>query len=116
MHQLGLQARLTKRFKVTTDSQHTYPVAPNLLDRQFDVATPDKVWGADMIYLWTQKGWLYLAVVIDSFSRKVVGWSIDPRIKTTLVIKTLTIGGLAQAALSRAPSSFRLRHSICHPI
>lgn len=106
MRQCGLQVRLTRRFKVTTKSHHHYPVAPNLLDRHFDVATPDKVWGTDVTYLWTQEGWLYLAVVIDLFSRKVVGWSIDPRMKTDLVINALTM-----AVWRRQPAKGLLHHS-----
>ena len=106
MRQSGLQVRPAKHFKVTTNSQHNYPVAPNLLDRQFDVAAPDKVWGTDITYLWTQEGWLYLAVVIDLFSLKVVGWSIDPRMKTDLVINALTM-----AVWRRQPSKGLLHHS-----
>lgn len=79
----GIRARGKRRFKVTTDSQHDLPIAPNLLDRQFTVATPDTVWAGDITYIATDEGWLFLAVVIDLFSRQVVGWSmredIDPR-------------------------------------
>jgi putative transposase len=63
---------------VTTDSNHDLPIAPNLLDRQFTVAQPDKVWAGDITYIATDEGWLFLAVVIDLFSRQVVGWSMKP--------------------------------------
>lgn len=106
MRQLGLRVVPSKRFKVTTNSKHHYPVAPNLLDRQFEVAAPDRVWGTDITYLWTQEGWLYLAVVIDLFSRRVVGWSLDKRMTTTLVIDALTM-----AVWRRRPSKGLLHHS-----
>lgn len=89
------EARLTvkrkKRFKLTTDSRHSYRIAPNILDRKFDVDSPNKVWGSDITYLWTQEGWMYLAVVIDLFSRKVVGWSMSHRMTATLAINALTM-------------------------
>jgi putative transposase len=69
----GWVGKSGKRFKATTDSRHRYPVAPHLLERQFTVAAPDRVWAADISYLWTTEGWLYLAVVIDLYSRRVVG-------------------------------------------
>ena len=65
-----------RRFKLTTDSNHDLPIAPNLLDRQFTVTEPDKVWAGDITYIRTSEGWLFLAVVIDLFSRQVVGWSL----------------------------------------
>jgi len=65
-----------RRFKVTTDSNHDLPIAPNLLNREFNVAAPDKVWAGDITYIATDEGWLFLAVVIDLFSRQVVGWSL----------------------------------------
>src|SRR3954454_4800991 len=74
MRDNGLQARQKRRFKRTTDSQHAWPVAPNLLDQDFTATAPDKKWGADISYVWTREGWLYLAVVIDLFARRVVGW------------------------------------------
>jgi transposase InsO family protein len=64
MRRLGLRALPTKRFKVTTDSKHSQPVAPNILGRQFDVKAPDRAWAGDITYLWTQAGWIYLAVII----------------------------------------------------
>ena len=72
----GIRAKGKRRFKVTTDSKHDLPISPNLLDRQFNVAEPDKVWAGDITYIATDEGWLFLAVVIDLFSRQVVGWSL----------------------------------------
>jgi putative transposase len=72
----GIRAKGKRRFKVTTDSKHDLPISPNLLDRQFSVAEPDKAWAGDITYIATDEGWLFLAVVIDLFSRQVVGWSL----------------------------------------
>lgn len=73
MRENGIRARHKRRYKATTDSKHTLPVAKNLLDRNFTPTAPNQVWTADMTYLWTDEGWLYLAVVIDLFNREVVG-------------------------------------------
>lgn len=89
MQQHGIKARAKKRFKATTDSGHNLPVAPNLLERQFDVANPDQVWAGDITYIATDEGWLYLAVVIDLFSRQVVGWSLGERMTRQLVMDAL---------------------------
>jgi len=77
MRRLELRVESRRRFKVTTDSNHNHPVAPNHLNREFQVDTPDTVWASDITYIWTCQGWLYLAVVLDPFSRKVVGWSLQ---------------------------------------
>ena len=106
MRKLNLVVKSTKRFKVTTDSNHNHPVAPNLLNRQFQVDRPDTVWASDITYLWTRQGWLYVAVVLDLFSRKVVGWSIDQRPTTAMVNSAL---GMAVAA--RRPSAGTTLHS-----
>ncbi|WP_051928044.1 DDE-type integrase/transposase/recombinase [Nitrosococcus oceani] len=84
MPQVGAVVKPKKRFKATTHSRHGYPVAPNLLERQFTVAAPDWVWAADISYLWTTEGWLYLAVVIDLYSRRVVGWSLANHLRVDL--------------------------------
>jgi len=106
MRQLGLRVAPTKRFKITTNSKHNYPIAPNLLDRQFDVKSPDQVWGTDITYLWTQEGWLYLAVVIDLYSRKVVGWAINKCMTAEFAISALTM-----AFWRRKPPPGLLHHS-----
>jgi transposase InsO family protein len=85
MVQAGLWCKTKKRFKVTTDSKHNKPIAPNLLKRQFTVSEADRYYVGDITYIQTQEGWLYLAVVIDLFSRKIVGWSMDNRMKAQLV-------------------------------
>lgn len=85
----GICARGKRRFKATTDSQHDLPIAPNLLDRQFTVATPDRVWAGDITYIATDEGWLFLAVVIDLFSRQVVGWSMREDMTRDIVIDAL---------------------------
>ena len=84
MRENGIKARHKRRYKATTDSKHALPVAKNLLDRNFTPAAPNQVWAADMTYIWTDEGWLYLAVVIDLFNREVVGWSIKPRMTTDI--------------------------------
>jgi putative transposase len=84
---VGRQRR--RRFVVTTDSKHTLPIAPNVLDRKFEVAAPNRVWAGDITYLATAEGWLYLAVIIDLFSRRVVGWAIEEHMETSLVTGAL---------------------------
>ena len=69
---------LPKRFVVTTDSDHEMPIAENLLARTFEVETPDTRWTADITYIWTSQGWLYLAIILDLFSRRIVGWAMAP--------------------------------------
>lgn len=82
-------AKQKKKFKATTDSKHNLAVAPNLLERNFTALAPDKVYCSDITYVWTKEGWLYLAVIIDLFSRKVVGWSMSNRITKQLVLNAL---------------------------
>jgi len=106
MRKLELKVIPTKRFKVTTDSKHTLAVAPNVLAREFDVKAPDTVWGGDITYLWTQAGWLYLAVIIDLYSRKVVGWAMDRTMTTDLVIDALTM-----AVWRRRPKPGLIHHT-----
>ena len=88
----GVSAKQHKKFKATTNSNHDLPVAPNLLCREFSVDAPDKAWVSDITYVWTREGWLYLAVVIDLFSRMVVGWSLSERITRRLVMDALRMG------------------------
>jgi len=89
MSQLGIRAVKKRRFQVTTDSAHAFPIASNVLARQFQVCEPDKVWVADITYIWTSEGWLYLAAIIDLFSRRVIGWSMDEHMRTELVLTAL---------------------------
>jgi len=85
----GLSVKPSKKFKRTTDSRHSLPVAPHLLNQRFQVDGPNRIWCGDITCLWTLKGWLYLAVIIDLYSRKVVGWAIDAQLRTSLVLEAL---------------------------
>ena len=89
MKLLGLYCKTKKKFRVTTDSNHKLPVAPNLLQRDFSASNPNEKYVGDITYIWTTEGWLYLAVVIDLFSRKVVGWSMQSHMQTSLVNEAL---------------------------
>ena len=89
MRRHGIRAKGKKRFKVTTDSNHDLPIAPNLLDRQLTVAKPDTVWVGDITYIATDEGWLFLAVVIDLLSRQVMGWSMRADMTRDIVIDAL---------------------------
>jgi len=102
----GVAAKQRKRFKATTDSNHQLPVAPNLLNRRFSVTTPNCVWVGDITSIWTSEGWLYLAVVIDLYSRRIVGWSMNNCISRHLVMDALTM-----AIWRRKPSRGLIFHS-----
>ena len=85
----GIRPARTRRHKVTTDSQHSLGVAANVLDGNFLAEAPNRKWAGDITYIWTAEGWLYLAVVIDLFSRRVVGWAASDRMKKDLAIRAL---------------------------
>lgn len=89
MAKLGIRARHQRPFKRTTDSTHPFPVADNVLNRDFTTSEPDRGWVADITYIATTEGWLYLAVIIDLFSRRVVGWSMAEHMRTELVSTAL---------------------------
>jgi putative transposase len=89
MREAGLKAKGRRKYRPTTDSNHSLPVAPNLLRRNFNAKRPDTVWVSDITYLWTRQGWLYLAVIVDLCSRKVVGWSLAERMTAALVCDAL---------------------------
>jgi putative transposase len=89
MRENGLKARQKRRFKRTTDSQHAFPVAPNLLEQDFSAERPNQKWAADISYVWTSEGWLYLAVVLDLFARRVVGWAVSDRLHQELALEAL---------------------------
>lgn len=91
MKSLDLKAKQAKKFKVTTDSNHNNPIAPNVLDQNFTASHPNEKWVQDITYIWTTAGWLYLAVVIDLFNRQVIGWSMSRRINQALVCDALTM-------------------------
>lgn len=89
MQRHGIRAKGKRRFKVTTDSNHNMPISANLLNREFTVDAPDRVWVGDITYIATDEGWLFLAVVIDLFSRQVVGWSLREDMTSSIVIDAL---------------------------
>lgn len=91
MQTMGLRAKAKRRFKATTNSNHALPVAPNLLNRDFTASAPNQKWVGDITYLATPEGWLYLAVFIDLYARKVVGWSMGERMTADLVGDALTM-------------------------
>ena len=91
MREHGLRARHKRRYKATTDSKHKLPTAENLLGRNFAPAAPNQAWSSDITYVWTDEGWLYLAVVLDLFNREIVGWSIKSRMTADIVTDALTM-------------------------
>jgi len=104
--ELGLVCRQKRRFKAATNSRHRLPVAPNLLDRQFDVAAPNRVWVADLTYLAPDEGWLYLAGLKDLFDGELVGYALGERMTQDLVMKALF-----RAVAARRPQKGLLHHS-----
>ena len=102
----GVQAKQKKKFKATTDSKHNLPVSPNLLKREFTVVQANMAWVGDITYIWTDEGWLYLAVVIDLYSRRVVGWAINKR-----MTKQLVMNAILMAVWRRKPAPGLIFHS-----
>lgn len=102
----GWRARAAKKFKATTNSNHQLPVAPNLLQQNFLTDQPNKKWVSDITYVWTEEGWLYLAVVMDLYSRKVVGWALSER-----MTKQLVVDALQMAVWNRKPLKGLIIHS-----
>jgi len=89
----GIKAKTKKRFKVTTNSKHNHPIAKNLLNQDFTAQRPDEVWVSDITYIWTREGWLYLAVILDLFSRRIVGWAMGQHLGQELVMKLPAASG-----------------------
>ncbi|WP_139824657.1 IS3 family transposase [Paracoccus sp. J56] len=89
MRENGIVVERTRKFKATTDSDHTFNIAPNLLDRDFTAERPNQKWAGDISYIWTREGWLYLAVILDLHSRRVIGWAVSNRMKRDLAIRAL---------------------------
>jgi putative transposase len=106
MRENGIRARHKRRYKATTDSRHALPVAKDLLGRNFAPTAPNQVWTSDITCLWTDEGWLYLAIVLDLFNREVIGWSLKPRMTADIVTDALTM-----AWFRRKPSPGVLHHS-----
>lgn len=106
MAEMGISAIPENKFVVTTDSQHNNKIYSNVLDREFNPEQPNKAWATDITYIWTDEGWLYLAVVMDLFSRKIVGWNLDRYLN-----KELAITALERALMFRNPSDDLVHHS-----
>ena len=106
MREQSLRARRKRRFRTTTDSNHDLPVARNVLARHFEAPAPNMAWVTDITYVWTLEGWLYLVVILDLFSRRVVGWSMSDRIT-----RQLALDALAMALSKRQPPRGLIHHS-----
>ncbi len=106
MRQNGISVVRTRKHKVTTDSNHKFNIAPNLLNRNFVADHPNQKWVVDISYVWTQEGWLYLAVVLDLYSRRVIGWAVSNRMKRDLAIRALDM-----AVALRKPPRDCIHHS-----
>jgi len=99
MRDNGIKVVRTRKYKATTNSKHGYAIAPNLLDRNFIADQANQKWSVDISYIWTREGWLYLAVVMDLYSRRIVGWAVSNRMKKDLAIRALDMA----VALRRPP-------------
>ena len=106
MRQNGIRAKTGKKWRATTQSNHRLPVAQNTLNRQFMVEAPNRVWAGDLTYVWTTEGWLYLAVLLDLYSRRVIGWAMGHRLTVDLAEQALTM-----ALVTRRPEAGLLHHS-----
>lgn len=106
MREHGWRAKASKKFKATTNSNHQLPVAQNLLQKNFNALKPNEKWVSDITHCWTEEGWLYLAVVLDLYSRKIVGWALSER-----MTKQLVIDALQMAIWSRKPPRGLIIHS-----
>jgi len=106
MRKAGLRSKIRRKYRVTTNSKHKFPVAPNLLERNFTAQAPDRVWVSDITYLATRTGWLYLTVIIDLFSRIVVGWALSSSLSHEMVVVALK-----RAIRRRGPTNGLVFHS-----
>lgn len=106
MRKLGITPKRRRRFKHTTDSKHRYKIYPNLLMLNFMTDTPDKAWVSDITYIWTEEGWLYLASVIDLYSRQVIGWSMKNSLKGQIALDALNM-----AIKTMRPAAGVIHHS-----
>lgn len=106
MRKNGLEARRKRRFRKTTDSKHSHPIAPNVVAREFDVAAPNRVWATDVTAIWTLQGWLYLAAILDLYSRRVVAWATSANNDTLLALDALR-----DALRARRPAAGLVHHS-----
>lgn len=106
MRQDGIRAKTVKKWRATTQSQHQFPIATNTLDRVCTVSAPNRVWAGDITYVWTLEGWLYLAVLLDLYSRRVIGWAMSHHLTVELAERALTM-----ALANRVPLTGLLHHS-----
>ena len=106
MRENALVARARRRFRTTTDSKHAFPIAPNVLERDFTAHAPDQAWVTDITFLWTNQGWLYLAAILDLFSRRVVGWATSQNVD-----RHLALAALDMALVQRRPAAGLVHHS-----
>jgi putative transposase len=106
MREKKLAARTRRRFRTTTDSKHDFPIAPNVLERNFTASAPDQAWVTDITFLWTGQGWLYLAAILDLFSRRVVGWATSQNVD-----RHLALAALDAALARRRPAAGLVHHS-----
>lgn len=106
MKEEGIRSKTVKKYKATTNSKHHLPVYPNLVDQQFKVKQPGQVWVADITYIWTSEGWLYLATIMELFSRRIIGWAMGER-----MTKELVILALKRAIQTQPPSPGLIHHS-----
>ncbi len=106
MREQKLAARTRRRFRATTDSKHGFPIAPNVLERDFTATAPNEAWVTDITFLWTAQGWLYLAVILDLFSRRVVGWATSENVDRHLALEALD-----RALALRRPRAGLVHHS-----
>ncbi len=106
MRKAEVRSKMSRKFKATTNSKHNHPVAPNLLNQDFKTYSPNAIWVSDITYIWTDEGWLYLATTMDLFSRTIVGWAMDSRMKSDLVVSALDM-----ALNARMPSEGLIHHS-----
>jgi transposase InsO family protein len=106
MREAAIRSRTKKRFKATTNSKHKLPVAPNLLNQNFQVDTPCRAWVADPMYVPTNEGWLYLSAVMDLFNRQIIGWATSSR-----MTRQLTVDGLQMALDQHRPLKGLVYHS-----
>ncbi len=106
MREEDIEGQRKRRFRATTDSRHAHPVAPNELQRNFTAPAPNKAWVTDITYIWTREGWLYLAAILDLYSRRVVGWSLD-----SYLDRSLALDALGMALKTRRPEVGLVHHS-----
>ena len=109
---LNLRCKQKRKFRNTTDSKHNLPIAPNLLERNFQMSAPNQAWVSDLTYIWTDEGWLYLAGIKDLFNGELVGYAMSERMTRTLVMQALFGAAAPQAAGTRTDSSFGPRQSV----